>query len=192
MNTSCRAFLTAFVSVAAIGLAAQTMVYRSVADHQNKRGEDMGEYVDIAPVMGQYVLFFNRKGEEVKVRCKDIWGFVYKGVLFRTGPDGHAPVRLMTKGAVCYYENGFAHLTMQRDRTEHAGYDTGHASYLSRHLEGEVVPAVFKNDDKRSASARFRQAHPQFEKLFVCIGDTNEMDNTRQCVVDFEASLEGP
>lgn len=187
-----RTVLLVLVVLLSVVLPAQTMVYRTVSDYRAQQGEDMGEYVDIAPVMGQYVLFFNRKGQEEKMRCKEIWGFVYKGVLFRTGPDAHAPVRLMAKGAICYYENGFAHLTMQRDRTENAGYDTGHASYLSRHLEGELVPAIFKTDDTRSASARFRQAHPQFEALFVCIGEKDDMDNTRQCVVDFEASLEGP
>lgn len=172
-------------------LAAQTMLYRTVADHQANVGEDAGTYTDIIPVMGRWTLVFQKDGAEHRVRCKDIWGFTYKGVLFRISPQGDIPVRLMVRNTVCYYENGFAHLTMQRDNTEHAGYDYGCQSYLSRHLEGEVVPAIFKEGDGRSASGRFRQAHAQFEPLFQCIGDRDDMDNTRQCVVDFEAALEG-
>ena len=169
---------------------AQATTFLTVADYQANVGEQVGEYVDMTPIRGRYTLLFRQDGRERRVRCRDIWGFTYKGVLFRIGADG-LPVRLMAKNAVCYYENGLAHLTMQRDRTEHAGYDIGYRSYISRHLEGEVVPAIFKEGDKRSPSARFRQAHAQFEPLFQCIGDRDDMDHTRQCVVDFEASLEG-
>ncbi len=154
-------------------------------------GEPVGNFVDVYPIMGQWTLIFQKDGTKRKVKCKDIWGFTYKGILFRINDEGPIPVRLMTEGAVCYYENGFAHLYMQRDSTELAGFEYGHASYLSKDIKGPIVPAVFKEGDQKSVSSRFRSEYPALEPLFKCIGAQAEMDPIRQCVVDFEAGLLG-
>jgi len=168
----------------------QATIFTTHADYANAKGDTVGAYVDIVPSMGQYALVFSKDGEKRKIPCTDIWGFALKGVLFRIEQNAHLPVRLMTKGAVAYYENGFAHLIMQRDGTELEFFDVGHQSYLSHDLESAIVPAIFKVDDA-SASGTFRKAHPQYEPLFTCLGDQDVLDRTRQCVVDFEASLEG-
>ncbi len=154
-------------------------------------GEAVGEFVDLYPNMGQWTLLFAKNGVERKVKCKDIWGFMYKGVLFRINDEGPIPVRLMTEGTVCYYENGFAHLYMQRDSMEVGTFEVGHASYLSKDIRGPIVPAVFKEGDTRSVSSRFRTEYPALEPLFKCIGTRAEMDPIRQCVVDFEAGVLG-
>ncbi|HNU56270.1 MAG TPA: hypothetical protein PKN30_06720 [Flavobacteriales bacterium] len=154
-------------------------------------GEPVGEFVDIFPAMGQWTLLFEKDGVKRKVKCKDIWGFLYKGVLFRINDEGPIPVRLMTEGEVCYYENGFAHLRMVRDDLEVATYDVGNAAYLSKDLKGPIVPARFKADDTRSPSGLFRTEYPMLEPLYRCIGDNDQMDPIRQCVVDFESGLLG-
>lgn len=154
-------------------------------------GEPVGEYVDLYPAMGQWTLLFEKDGVKRKVKCKDIWGFLYKGVLFRINDEGPIPVRLMTEGVVCYYENGFAHLRMLRDDIEAATYDVGNAAYLSKDLRGPIVPAKFKVDDTRSPSGRFRMEYPMLEPLYRCIAERDEMDPIRQCVVDFESGLLG-
>lgn len=165
------------------------ITYATYADYQAAKGDTAGSYVDLVPSMGQHTLVFSRQGEKYKVPCKDLWGFVFKGVLFRIEEEFHLPVRLMTKGAVCYYENGYAHLIMQRDGTEISFYDLGYQNYLSHDLESPIVRAVFTASE-RSASGKFRAAFPQYEPLCTCIGERDELDHTRQCVVDFEASLE--
>ncbi|MBK9628794.1 MAG: hypothetical protein IPO56_14165 [Flavobacteriales bacterium] len=154
-------------------------------------GEPVGDFVDLYPSLGQWTLLFIKDGKERKVRCKDIWGFTYKGVLFRINDEGPIPVRLMVEGSLCYYENGMAHLIMQRDSTEIATFDIGHASYLSKDIKGAIVPAIFKDGDTRSVSGRFRTEYPKMEALFNCIGTHDEMDPIRQCVVDHEAGLMG-
>ncbi len=154
-------------------------------------GEAVGEFVDLYPVMGQWTLFFEKEGAKRKVKCKDIWGFTYKGILFRIDEEGNIPVRLMTEREVCYYENGFAHLRMLRDTSELAGYEYGHSAYLSKDIKGAIVPAIFSKDDDRTASGKFRLTYPGLEPLFMCIGATDDMTTIRQCVVDFEAGLEG-
>lgn len=195
-----RALLVAIpVVLMAEVLKAQAYIYANADVYLKHRtadpflplGEAVGDFVDLYPSMGQWTLLFTKDGMERKVKCKDIWGFMYKGILFRINDEGPIPVRLMTEGALCYYENGFAHLYMQRDSTEVGTYEIGHAAYLSRDIRGPIVPAVFKEGDSRSVSARFRTEYPALEPLFRCIGTRKEMDPIRQCVVDFEAGVLG-
>lgn len=179
-------------------LQAQAFVHTTPDEYLAQRtydptlpiGEPVGEFVDLYPVFGQWTLFFVKDGVERKVKCKDIWGFTYKGVLFRITDEGPIPVRLMTEGQVCYYENGIAHLKMQRDNVELAEYEIGQSAYISKDIKSPIVPARFKEGDKRSISGRFRIDHPELDALCECIGATEDMDRTRQCVVDFEAGVE--
>ena len=170
---------------------AETYLRERTPNPYKPIGEPVGEYVDLYPSMGQWTLVFEKDGAKRKVRCKDIWGFLYKGVLFRINEEGPIPVRLMTKGVVCYYENGFAHLRMLRDDMEYATYDVGNAAYLSKDLKGPIVRARFKEGDTRSASGRFNVEHPMLDHLTRCIAEHEEMDTIRQCVVDFESGLLG-
>ncbi len=181
------------------GLQAQAFLHAEADAYLKQRtfdptlpiGEPVGQFVDLYPVMGQWTLFFEKDGAKRKVKCKDIWGFTYKGILFRIDNEGNIPVRLMTEREVCYYENGFAHLRMLRDTSELAGFEYGNSAYLSKDIKGAIVPAIFPKDDDRSASGKFRAAYPALEPLFMCIGATDDMTTIRQCVVDFEAGLEG-
>jgi len=181
------------------GLQAQAFLHPEADAYLKQRtfdptlpiGEPVGQFVDLYPVMGQWTLIFDKDGAKRKVKCKDIWGFTYKGILFRIDEEGNIPVRLMTEREVCYYENGFAHLRMLRDTSELAGFEYGNSAYLSKDIKGPIAPAVFVDDDERSTSGKFRAAYPGLEPLFKCIGATDSMTNTRQCVVDFEVQLEG-
>lgn len=181
------------------GIQAQAYIYADADVYLKNRtadpylpiGEAVGEFVDLYPNMGQWTLLFEKDGVRRKVKCKDIWGFMYKGVLFRINEEGPIPVRLMTEGAVCYYENGFAHLYMQRDSTETAIYEQGYGAYLSKDLRSPIVPARFKAGDIRTLSGRFRTEYPALEPLMKCMEGREEMDPLRQCVVDFEAGLLG-
>jgi hypothetical protein len=100
------------------------------------------------------------------------------------------PVRLMSYGAVYYWENGFAHLHMQHDSTEASGFEYGRAAYLSKDVQSEIVPASFKADDTRSASAKFREDYPAYGSMLDCIGEGTELDSVRQCVVEYEVAVE--
>lgn len=191
--------LSAVLLVLGIGVQAQAFLHVGPEEYLKQRtfdptlpiGEPVGEFVDLYPIMGAWTLIFEKDGAKRKVKCKDIWGFTYKGVLFRISDEGPIPVRLMTEGEVCYYENGFAHLYMQRDNSELAGFEVGYSAYLSKDIKGPIVPALFTSEDERSVSAKFREQYPSLEPLFTCIGGTDDMANTRQCVVDFEAGREG-
>ena len=177
------------IGVAYRTVAQRTVIYRSYDAFRSGNGEESGTYKDIRKKGGVYELRLQRDGHTHEVKCTEIWGLTVNDVLFRIHPVDGVPVRLMAQGAVCYYENGFAHLRMQRTGSELEPSGPGSRSYLGRTLDGEVVPAVFKDDD--GPSARFRSGNPQLEPLFHCIGEHDDLNNTRQCVVDFEAMLEG-
>lgn len=181
---------TAVLCLSLQGANAQGMVFRTYAEKVAGTGEAFMGPIEVVPLLGRFVAVYTGPNGKERTPCKDLWGFTYKGVVFRIEPEGHLPVRLMTQGTVCYYENGFAHLQMQRDSTEAAGFVYGRQSYLSKSLEDAIVPAVFAEKDERSPSARFREAHPEYAALCGCIGDRQDMDHTRQCVVDFEVDME--
>ena len=57
-------------------------------------------------------------------------------------------------------------------------------------VQGDIVPASFKTDDKRSAAAKFRTGHPPYADLLTCIGEGADVEHTRQCVVDYDVAVE--
>lgn len=178
------------VAITASLVGQQAVVHVTAADHRAGRGDSVGTYTDIRRKGGEYVLRFSGKVGVREVACADIWGFTVNDVLYRIHPVERVPVRLMAQGAVCYYENGFAHLRMQRTGSELEPSGPGHRSYVGRTLEGDIVPAVFAAGDG-GAAGRFRAQHPELELLCACIGADDDLHRTRQCVVDFEAMLEG-
>ncbi|MCB0793969.1 MAG: hypothetical protein KDB88_04460 [Flavobacteriales bacterium] len=191
--------MRAHLLLVALGCSALThgqgrgVVFATYDDLVQGKGDTLGVFQEVGIHMGRYVLDFQQEEEKKKERvpCSEIWGFKVNELLFRILEPDHVPLRLMTQGAVCYYENGLAHLRMWSDSTDVTMIDKGLRSYMSRELNSPIVPAVF-TEDEASASAVFRREHPQFEHLFKCIGGEDDLLNTRQCVVDFEAMLEGP
>lgn len=170
---------------------AQTVVaYTTHADLLARQGDTLGVYLGISGRTGAYVLRLARDGRKQKIPCAGSWGFTVNDALFRVHPETGAPVRLMAQGVVCYYENGFAHLRMQQKGTEMEPIGPGHRSYLGRHPEGDIVPALFGDGKGPETSQRFRSAHPELAPLFQCIGMENDLDRTRQCVVDLEVLVE--
>jgi hypothetical protein len=185
-----RTLLLALTGPLILSVSAQNAIYRSYEECAARTGEQVEGPMEVLPRMGRFVLTFEKDGKEASVPCRKLWGFRCNNILFRIEPEGHLPVRLMAQGAVFYWENGFAHLRMLRDSMQAAGFEYGRASYLSRDLQGEIVPASFAADDTRSASGKFRAANPQYTSLLDCIGAGGNMDLTRQCVVEYEVAVE--
>ncbi|MBP8822401.1 MAG: hypothetical protein KBH07_02000 [Flavobacteriales bacterium] len=170
--------------------AAQGVLYRSHEEFVAQRGEAVDRMVEVAPAMGRFVLCYEQAGARRQVPTRKLWGFMNRGVFYRIEQQDRLPVRLMAQGAIYYWENGFAHLHMQRDSTAASAFDYGHACYLSRDLAGDIVPAAFMPDDAKSASARFKAAWPAYKHLLEQIGEGNDMDQVRKLVVEYEVAVE--
>lgn len=181
----------------AVDALAQNVLYRSYEEYAESRGQEVGGTFNVEPHMGRFVVTFREGEVMVRVPTRKVWGFMNQGALYRIEQQGYLPVRKMAQGPIYYWENGFAHLRMQRDTLEASSFAYGLPSYLSHDLRGEIVPAVFKPGDTRSASGKFRQAWPAYAALLERIGENADMDLIRQEVVDYivaveEGKVQGP
>lgn len=185
-----RILFAILICCASLAADAQNAIFRTYKEYVDGAGLPVQGVIDVVPRMGRFVVTYKKDGKEQRISCKKVWGFRYNNILFRIEPEGDLPVRLMSHGAVYYWENGFAHLHMQHDTTEASGFEYGRAAYLSKDVQGEIVPASFKTDDTRSASAKFRDAYPAYGSMLDCIGEGTELDRVRQCVVEYEVAVE--
>ena len=186
--------LLLFVACSLVGRAQGTVtLFHSHEELLQGRGKDGGEFVDTRVHMGRHVLVLRQDGKEVKVPFKKLWGFSLNLMLFRVLEPDQVPLRVMLQGGLCYYEPGLAHLRMWRDSSTTAMVERGPLAYLSRDLSSPIIPAEFGSEEDPMRGDAFRREHPQFEQLFACIGKGEDVEHTRQCVVDFEVLLEqGP
>ena len=155
-----------------------------------KKGDAVNGPIDVVPQLGRFTVAYERNGRKYHIPTRKVWGFMNRGVLYRIEQQGRLPVRLMAQGAIYYWENGFAHLRMQHDSAGDARFEYGHAAYLSRDVQSEIVPAVFASEDTRSISARFRAAWPAYKNLLEAIGMGEGMERVRQLVVEYEVAVE--
>ena len=169
---------------------AQNMLFRSYEAYATMQGETVNGPIDVKPQLGRFTVTFEKDGRKRHIPTRKVWGFMNNGALYRIEQEGKLPVRLMAQGAIYYWENGFAHLHMQRDSAGVSGFEYGNASYLSRNLESEIVPATFKPEDTKSVSAIFKAAWPAYQALLEQIGEGNDMDRVRQFVVEYEVAVE--
>ncbi|MBS1568284.1 MAG: hypothetical protein JST45_02470 [Bacteroidetes bacterium] len=174
----------------AMHAVAQNALFRSYAEYAAAKGEAVDGAIDVEPSWGRFAVVFAKEGREQRIATRKVWGFMNNGALYRIEPQGHLPVRLMAQGAIWYWENGLAHLRMQRDSTAAAAVEYGQAAYLSRDVQGPIVPAVFKADDSSSPSAKFKAAWPAYGALLEQIGEGGNMERVRQLVVEYEVAVE--
>jgi len=172
------------------GAMAQNVIYRNYGEYVAKQGDSVDGPVSVVPNMGRFVVSYVKEGSKKHVATRKVWGFLNNGFLYRIEPEGHLPVRLMAQGAIFYWENGFAHLRIQRDSTGAAGFKYGYGSYLSRELQSGIVPASFKAEDTKSSPAKFKESWPAYAELLGRIGEGADMDSVRQLVVDYEVAVE--
>ncbi len=185
-----RSFILLLSLGIAAGALAQNVIYRNYDEYVAKQGEAVDGNIDVAPDLGRFVVRYVKDGRKKHIASRKVWGFLNDGFLYRIEPEGHLPVRLMAQGAIFYWENGLAHLRIQRDSSGASGFEYGHASYLSREIQSEIVPAIFKADDTKSSSAKFKEAWPAYAELLERIGEGTDMDSVRQCVVNYEVAVE--
>ena len=174
----------------ALAAPAQNLLYRSYGDFAEHRGQTVGGPIDVEPHWGRFVVVYVQDGRRQRIPARKLWGFMNQGAFYRIEREAGLPVRLMAQGAIAYWENGLAHLRMQRDSTEAATIEFGHAAYLSRDMQGNIVPASFPADDAKSASAKFKAAWPVYHDLLERIGNGGDMDRVRQLVVEYEVAVE--
>lgn len=185
-----RSLLLIAAIVAAAAAMAQHVLFRNYGEYVGKAGEHVEGLINVEPHWGRFMVVYEQDGRTERIPTRKVWGFLNNGFLYRIEQAGKLPVRLMAQGAIQYWENGLAHLRIQQDSTGASGFEYGYASYLSRDLQSVIVPAVFKPDDAKSLSAKFKAAWPAYQDLLEQIGAGTDMEKVRQWVVDYEVAVE--
>lgn len=185
-----RTLIAALLLPSALGVLGQDVLYRSPVEYAESRGQVVEGPIRVEPYLGRFVVLCRKDGKRMRTPARKVWGFMNRGALYRIEREGFLPVRLMAQGPICYWENGLAHLHMQRDSVEVSAIEYGAPAYLSHDLGSEIVPALFKPDDTRSPSGKFRLAWPGYAALLERIGEDSDMDRIRQAVVDYNVAVE--
>lgn len=170
---------------------SQVTVYLTYEDFKNQKGVQYDDYKNYLASIGKSYVTFIKDGKNYKIACdKKMWGFVYKNTLFRVFPKYRQPVRLISNGKICYYENGFAHLSMLK-----TGKNSGQAqgeysvlSFFSAKINSPIVP--FKGTDERSESGALFNSDPKYKQLSGCLKKYMDISSVRYCVDSFEKAEE--
>ncbi len=164
---------------------SQVTVYATYEDFVNQKGVQYDDYKSWAFAGRKMSLVLLKDGEKHKIGCdKKTWGFVYKDVLFRVYVKYRQPVRLMSQGKICYYENGAAHLSMLSTGKSSGTAQGGVHSFFSAKINSEIVP--FKGTDERSESGMLFRSNSDYKYLIGCLKKYMDIDFVRGCVSNFE------
>lgn len=170
-----------FLSVRAL---SQLTVYKSFIDFKQGNGESYDSLYFRGYSHSTYAnlkLFFkgeNKRKEKTKVKCKKIWGFTYKGKLFRCTKKG-IPLMLVNEGKIFYYENGVAHLYLL-DGSDTGWYGKGGCCYFSKSMNSSI----------NQLEKKFIKKNTQYSQLSSCIKSKKISDYVlvRSCVFEFEGN----
>lgn len=161
---------------------SQVIVFRTYEDFKNERGEKYDEYNSYLMSMGKVTLSFLRDNNKYKIKCKDIYGFIYKDVLFRIDEFSKQPARLMSHGKIFYYENGLGHLDILKHNKETGLSPSPLSVFFSKSINTPVVAT-----GTRKPYNNFKKYHPEYNELFNCIDESRYYVETgRRCVAQFE------
>ena len=170
---------------------AEVIVFETFQDFVDQKGTTYDDYHGYSHAMGAVKIILKDNGKKVKIKCRDIWGFVYNDALFRTDHVHDQPVRLLSFGKICYYENGIAHLNMLKNDSESGSFSIGYYCYVSATIDGTLVPMPSTLlSDARKKIKKFKEANPQYKDLFDCIEKNYNYQNVRPCVEEFEKEAE--
>lgn len=129
-----------------------------------------------------------KDGKQEKIPCAEMWGFLYKGFLFRTDNRTGQVAMLISQGKICYYENGAANIEMLKKGIKQSVTWLGYQCYFSEDLDSEMAPTPTPGNlsDAWKLIKRFWKQHPQYDLLNAYIDKNYDYVNVRDQVKKFE------
>ena len=176
-----------FTFLISLAAHAEVVIYKTYQVYKDDKGEKYDDYHGFQHTKGNVILSFLKDDKKTKIACKDMWGFKYNDILFRTDVKNNQPVRVVVVGKICYYENGIAHLGMIRDKKDEGSFTIGNFCYLSKDLNSELLPMpkAMIMESKKEVN-KFKAGNPQYKELFDCIEKNYTYQHVRTCVDEFE------
>ena len=169
---------------------AQTGVYKTYEDFKSGKLEKMDDedvkYSENS--FGVVLKFTSLSGETIKYKPKELWGFLFKGNLFRT--DENDLTFVVDTGKVCFYENGTSHLSMIKSGKNYGVFIRGYFCYMSADLNSKIYRMPFSGNGNfvvgnKKEYKKFMDNYPEHEKLYDCIDRTVDYRKIRLCVTEY-------
>ena len=165
------------------------IVFKDYASYTAMTGEHYNKMLGYTNGVVNVNLILQQNGIETKKKCKEIWGFLYNGNLFRTDIRTGQVAKLISKGKICYYENGIAHLKMIRDKTTSETFSIGYYCYVSKNLETKLAPFPSPEVQVSDASKqlrKFKKENPEYDPLFKTMNKPYQYYEVKQRISEYE------
>jgi hypothetical protein len=161
---------------------AQDAVFKTYEDFVKGTGEPIQDLIEArGGFAARHIIVKDLNGEKVKYEWKDIWGYTYKGFLFRV-LEHHLYAMLVETGKINYWINGSAgvHLLFHPE-SQIGSYSADEPEcYLS---VGTLDNGLYSmpTPHKKRDYPDFKKDHPEFQEVFDCI----ENNNLDDCVHNY-------
>ena len=180
-------FCIQFIAVA----QEDVITYKIFDDYKLERGVNIGQLQGLKiSIFGKVTLITNFNGSKEKLPLEDVWGFSYKGELFRVF-KGLLPAKLVDKGSLNYYENGIAHLDMLMNNTSNGEFSNGPYCFFSFGIDGEIVscPKQMHASQPYRYFKRYRKKNFSKSEVLDCM-ESYKFDHylIRRCVAEYNFS----
>ncbi len=170
--------LTTLISTSSFGKDDFTLtVYHTYEDYQNKKGEQLYEFIGYDWTMGSLHLHYKiKKRNEGKVKVTTAYGFSVGEQFYRVIKG--RPYRVLMQGKAVYYENGIAHLNMLIGDENSSDVELGGYSFISMDLTSEIIEFPSSKADNE-----FKD-QPALQPLWECMKKLKKRktDKIRKCV----------
>ena len=166
---------------------SQDKVFKTYQDYLNNAGVEIEEFVWAPETYNKVKVVFTKPGGgKVRYKAKQIWGFTYKGHLFRS--TGRQFGMLYDTGKVCYYINAVAALSMLRNNSNEGVYMVNWSEYLLSvgGMGGKLYGMPAHNGLQKDFPA-LKKEHPELQELFDCLKRKWE-EQAQKCVQDYNSS----
>lgn len=165
------------------GLYSQTKVFYTYDDFLNDKGEVMDdEFANTSQsTFGITIIFKSTAGEKKKFKPKEIWGFYFKGNLFRT--VGNKEIGMLTDtGRINYYVNGCGAISKLSNPGSYGGYLANQSpAYLSADSLNSPMYRMPLNEYETRDWKDFKKDYPSFTEFYDCVNVPN-YNIIRECV----------
>lgn len=191
---------------------AETVVYKTYESYATGSGEIMGEAVKVnfTAIMGVKnvsLTFIDLNGNEVKYKPGQIWGYSYKGSLFRFDNRGDI-VYLANSTNICFYLNGYGRMNLINENKVDSNsaeirfnrklgpFTSGYGYYLSNDIKGEIYPLPILCQGCRNGQGvapgnyyrDFKDEFPQHQDLYDCF-DESKMWERVDCINEYQKAI---
>ena len=133
---------------------------------------------------------FIKDGQKIKYKPNEIWGFLYKGQLFRC--EGTTFYYVEENGKVILYVDGYAIYEQLKKDTKYATVYGKKIYSMSNDLNSTIYPMPFGVSEKHKPTLAqkvhyndFKKRYPEHKVLYECIKDAKDIHTAQFCIEQY-------